>query len=411
MLGVKTNKGDTMNGAAITVTQLNKYVRSILEGDSNLKSVFVTGEISNFKINSYSGHIYLTLKDENAAVKSVMFKSSASRLKFLPEEGMKVICRGYVTMYERDGAYQLYINDMQPDGAGSIAIAFEQLKQKLGAEGLLSVENKKTLPKFPTKIAIITSETGAAVHDMINVLSRRWPIASLLMCPVSVQGEFAAPQMIEALRKVNSFTDCDLIIIGRGGGSAEDLWCFNDEALAREIFKSNIPVISAVGHETDFTICDFVADMRAPTPSAAAEIAVPEISEVYSYFTAFDLKAEACVLGVYKDLSLRLDNMLERPIFSKKAGLIEPLEQKYKLLKERFGSQYERFFLKHENSLVGLVSKLSALNPAATLERGFSITSKNKKIVKSITQISVGDSVDIKLNDGSLKCIVNDVNT
>ena len=399
-----------MNGAAITVTQLNKYVRSILEGDSNLKSVIVTGEISNFKINSYSGHMYLTLKDENAAVKAVMFKSSASHLKFSPEEGMRVICRGYVTMYERDGAYQLYINDMQPDGAGSIAIAYEQLKQKLSAEGLFNAENKKPLPKFPTKIAIITSETGAAVHDMINVLSRRWPVASLLMCPVSVQGELAAPQMIEALRKVNELTDCDLIIIGRGGGSAEDLWCFNDEALARELFISNIPVISAIGHETDFTICDFVADMRAPTPSAAAEIAVPEISEVYSYFTAFDLKVEACVLGLYRDLSLRLDNLLERPIFSKKAGLIEPLEQKYKLLTERFGSQYERLFLKHENCLIGLVSKLSALNPAATLERGFSITSKNRKIVKSITQISAGDSVEVKLNDGTFDCTVNNVN-
>ena len=225
-----------MNGQMITVSQLNRYVKSVLDNDFNLKSVFVTGEISNLKVNSFSGHMYFTLKDENAAVKSVMFKSSAVRLRFIPTEGMKVICRSSVTIYERDGAYQLYVNDMQPDGAGAIAIAFEQLKEKLSKECLFAAEFKKAIPKFPKRIAVVTSETGAAVQDMISILGRRWPLASVLMCPVKVQGDGSAGQMIEALDKVNERDDCDVIIIGRGGGSAEDLWCFNDENLARCIY-------------------------------------------------------------------------------------------------------------------------------------------------------------------------------
>lgn len=399
-----------MNGAAISVTQLNKYVRSILEGDFNLRSVIVTGEISNFKLNSFSGHMYFTLKDENAAVKSVMFKSSASRLKFLPEEGMKVICRGYVTMYERDGAYQLYVNDMQPDGAGSIAIAFEQLKVRLTLEGLFDSEHKSNLPKFPKKIAIVTSNTGAAIHDMLNVLSRRWPIATIVMCPVSVQGDEAPPQMINAIRKIEQYTDCDLIIIGRGGGSAEDLWCFNDEQLARTIYNCNIPIISAVGHETDFTICDFVADLRAPTPSAAAELAVPDIGEVYSLFSGFEIELEQRIFRLFNDLEQKLLFLTKRPVFTNKLSVFEPTKHKLTTLNGELNITFERVISKYENKCLNSIAKLSALNPAATLQRGFSITSKNSKTIKSVKEISVNDKINVKLSDGDLKCTVNDIN-
>lgn len=398
-----------MNGAVVTVSQLNKYVRSLLEGDGNLRSVIVSGEISNLKVNSYSGHMYLTLKDDNAAVKAVMFKSSAVRLKFLPQEGMKVICRGSVTVYERDGAYQLYINDMQPDGAGSIALAFEQLKAKLSAEGLFDASQKQKLPRFPSKLAIITSDTGAAVHDMMSVLGRRWPMCSLVMCPVAVQGEHAVPQMIEAMTLVQEKTDCDLIIIGRGGGSAEDLWCFNDERLARAVFDCKIPVISAVGHETDFTICDLVADMRAPTPSAAAELAVPEISEIYSFFSAADMALEASVNAVINNLSVRLDNLTGRSVFTKKYGFIEPLSLRLDSINSKLDGVFTSKFSKFETGYIGLTSKLDALSPVKTLLRGFSIAEKGGRPVKTVNELSVGDRIMIKLSDGSADCTVNSI--
>ena len=398
-----------MNGAVITVSQLNRYVKSLLDGDTVLRSVIVSGELSNFKLNSYSGHMYMTLKDENAAVKAVMFKSSAARLKFAPQEGMKVICRGSVTVYERDGAYQLYISDMQPDGAGSIAVAFEQLKARLSAEGLFDSKNKRAIPHFPKKIAIITSETGAAVHDMMNILGRRWPIATLVMCPVSVQGELAAPQMISALKKVNDCTDCDVIIIGRGGGSAEDLWCFNDEMLARAVRYSEIPVISAGGHETDFTICDFAADLRAPTPSAAAELAVPEISEIYSYLTSFDIAMEAAVMTMLNNYGLSLKLLTDRAVFTRKFGFIEPLELKLDSEMTALSRGYDSILTKSNARIEGLVSKLDAFNPAKTLMRGFSIAEKNGSVIRRTDEVGVGDSIDVRLSDGRLECTVEKV--
>lgn len=398
-----------MNGTVITVSQLNRYVHSVLESDQTLKNVIVSGEISNLKINSFSGHIYLTLKDSNAAVKAVMFKSAAARLKFTPKEGMKVICRGQVTVYERDGVYQLYISDMQPDGAGSIAIAFEQLKSKLSAEGLFDPAHKQPLPKFPRKIAVITSETGAAVQDMISVIGRRWPVATLLMCPVSVQGDLAPAQMIGALKKVNVYTDCDVIIIGRGGGSTEDLWCFNNEQLARAVFESRIPVISAVGHETDFTICDFVADLRAPTPSAAGEIAVPEISEIYSYFTAADMRLENAVFKKYSDNLNAYKNLSERPVFTKKTGFIEPLELRLDSLASKIKNSFNSIVLKSESRLKKSVASLVGLNPTAVLLRGYSISAKNGKTVKSVKTLKSGDTLSLIFADGEAECTVNKI--
>lgn len=398
-----------MNGALITVSQLNRYVKSVLDGDPNLKNVFVAGEISNFKINSFSGHMYFTLKDENAAVKSVMFKSNVSRLRFLPQEGMMVICRGTVTMYERDGAYQLYVSDLQPDGEGAIALAFNQLKEKLGKEGLFDAERKKPIPQFPQKIAVITSETGAAVHDMISVIGRRWPLAALVMCPVKVQGEGAAEQMCSALQYVNANTDCDVIIIGRGGGSAEDLWCFNDESLARCIAASKIAVISAVGHETDFTICDFAADLRAPTPSAAAELAVPDIGEVYNSFLALEQRMYTKLKAYIDTSENKLSGLISRRVLSDPLAITDLFSLRLDGLKARLDASFLQATSSVSDKVASLTAKLDALNPAKILLRGYSITESKGNAVKSVKELNPGDRVKIIVSDGTAVCTVENV--
>lgn len=398
-----------MERALITVTQLNKYVKSLIDGDFNLKTVFVQGEISNLKINSFSGHIYFTLKDANANVKAVMFKSYASRLRFLLEEGMQVICNGSVTVYERDGAYQLYVSDIQPNGAGSIAIAFEQLKSKLSNEGLFDNERKRPIPKFPKKIAVITSATGAAVQDMISVIGRRWPLATLVMCPVKVQGSDASIHLVDSLNKVNSLTDCDVIIIGRGGGSTEDLWCFNDEMLARTIANSKIPVISAVGHETDFTICDFVADLRAPTPSAAAELAVPDISEISNIIKTCVHRMNNTVNSYVNILSNRLSSLIECKSLTDPFNTVNQYSLRLDNLKSRLDNKFLKSNSEYLNKLTSLTAKLDALNPAKTLLRGYSITKKDNVIVKSVNTLSKNDKIQILLSDGKANCTVDNV--
>ncbi len=395
-----------MNGNIITVSQLNRYVKSVLDSDVNLKSIFLVGEISNFKINSFSGHAYFTLKDESSSIKAVMFKSSSMRLKFIPSDGMKVICRGDVNLYERDGAYQFYVGDMQPDGAGSIAIAFEQLKEKLSKEGLFDPSRKRELPQFPKKIAVITSATGAAVQDMINVLGRRWPVASLLMCPVKVQGEGSAEQMIEALKKVNN-TDCDVIIIGRGGGSVEDLWCFNDENLARAVSNSKIPVISAVGHETDFTICDFAADLRAPTPSAAAELAVPDITEVMAYILGINARLSTFINSRLNSLEQKYASLINRPVLSNPYSTVDSLGLRLDGLKSRLDVMFNKNTADVDNKITELMAKLDALNPAKILLRGYSIAEINGETVNSVEQLNVGDKFKLTLSDGCAECTVN----
>ena len=398
-----------MSSSVISVSQLNKYVHSLIDGDANLKSLFLSGEISNLKINSFSGHMYFTLKDDQAAVKAVMFKWAASRIKFLPQDGMKVICRCDVTMYEKDGVYQINVGDMQPDGAGSIAIAFEQLKAKLEAEGLFDVSKKQRLPLFPKKIAVITSDTGAAVRDMISVISRRWPLTTILMCPTSVQGDGAAEKLSATIEKVNNFTDADVIIIGRGGGSTEDLWCFNDEGLARTISISKIPVVSAVGHETDFTICDFVADLRAPTPSAAAELVVPDIAAVYNTVSVFENRLKNALFSEIKAKENKLNSLLDRPIIKNKQSFTDNLALKLDNLYSRFTASFDKKISTVNQHLAVYISKLDALNPANILLRGFSIAEKDGKLLKSINELSKGDKLSVKLSDGSAECIVNDI--
>ena len=294
------------NGVVLSVSQLNRYIKSIIEQDMNLQTVFVEGEISNFTNHYKTGHYYMTIKDDSSSIKAVMFRTANMRLKFMPENSMKVIIRGRVSVFERDGQYQLYIDDMQPDGTGALSLAFEQLKERLAKEGLFDSEKKKSIPAYPMRVGVVTSPTGAAIRDIINVISRRFPLAELVLCPVAVQGDYAAPQIKAAIELFNVEKAADVLIVGRGGGSVEELWAFNEEIVARAVAASEIPVISAVGHETDFTICDFAADLRAPTPSAAAELAVPDT-----------LQQKEMLLSAFR----RMDSAVSDKIASQRAKL------------------------------------------------------------------------------------------
>lgn len=389
----------SVSPTVFSVTELNNYVKRILDNDENLKNVFVTGEISNFK-NHYSGHMYMTIKDEGGAIKAVMFSSYASRLKFVPENGMKVIIFGSVSLYNKDGSYQLYITDMQPDGVGALNLAYEQLKEKLQNEGLFNAEFKKPIPEFPQKIGVMTAPDGAAVRDIFSILKRRYPVAEIVFCPVAVQGERAAPEIAKAIKLFNEQNAADVLIVGRGGGSLEDLWAFNEEIVARAIFESKIPVISAVGHETDFTIADFVSDLRAPTPSAAAELAVPDI---------FELKSE--LLGLKQHLSVLMRNMLtgekERlENFEKQITILSP-SNKIINSRQELSNLYEKVVnsinlkLNDEKAKISLLSsKLNALSPLEVLSRGYSISYKNEMPIKSVGDVKTGDNIKIRVTDG-----------
>ena len=389
----------SVSPTVFSVTELNNYVKRILETDENLKNVFVTGEISNFK-NHYSGHMYMTIKDEGGAIKSVMFSSYASRLKFVPENGMKVIIFGSVSLYNKDGTYQLYITDMQPDGVGALNLAYEQLKEKLQNEGLFNADLKKPIPQFPQKIGVMTAPDGAAVRDIFSVLKRRYPVAEIVFCPVAVQGATAAPEIAKAIKLFNEKNAADVLIVGRGGGSLEDLWAFNEEVVARAIFESQIPVISAVGHETDFTIADFVADLRAPTPSAAAELAVPDI---------FELKSD--LLGLKQHLLVLMRNKIytekeKLENFEKQITILNP-SNKIKNSRQELSNFYEKVVnlmtlkMNDEKAKISLLSsKLNALSPLEVLSRGYSISYKNETPIKSINDVNVGDNIRIRVTDG-----------
>ena len=389
----------SVSPTVFSVTELNNYVKRILDNDENLKNVFVTGEISNFK-NHYSGHMYMTIKDEGGAIKAVMFSSYASRLKFVPENGMKVIIFGSVSLYNKDGSYQLYITDMQPDGVGALNLAYEQLKEKLQNEGLFSTEHKKPIPQFPEKIGVMTAPDGAAVRDIFSVLKRRYPVAEIVFCPVAVQGASAAPEIAKAIKLFNEQNAADVLIVGRGGGSLEDLWAFNEEIVARAIFQSQIPVISAVGHETDFTIADFVADLRAPTPSAAAELAVPDI---------FELKSD--LLGLKQHLSVLMRNLVESEKekvenIQKQVTILSPAN-KIKNSRQELSNLYEKAVnlvtlkINDEKTKISLLSsKLNALSPLHVLSRGYSISYNNDLPIKSVNDVKSGDNIKIRVTDG-----------
>ncbi len=398
-----------MNLSALTVKQLNLYVRSLLEGDPRLISVLVKGEISNFKNHYASGHLYFTLKDNDAAIRCVMFRTNAARLKFALSDGMQVILRGKASIYEKDGQYQFYCEEAYPIGEGDISLKFEQTKQKLEAEGLFSPDNKRPLPPFPEKIAVITSETGAAVQDILNILSRRWDLAEIILCPVSVQGENAVPEMLSALDRVYSLGKADVIIIGRGGGSKEDLWAFNDEALARKIYESPVPVISAVGHETDFTICDFVADLRAPTPSAAAELAVSDKKEIALRLENYKTRLNNLLISKYNLKKAQFEKAsnseyFKNPqdaIFNKRYLELDRLAEK---AKHSLNLKTEAF----KSKLGAYAEKLDALSPLKVISRGFAAVENENGLIISIESIEKGDSLKLSFADGYADCFVQE---
>ena len=392
-----------------TVSQLNNYVKTMIDSDPCLTYIYVVGEISNFTNHYKTGHFYLTLKDSSCAIKAVMFRSNAARIKFEPQNGMKVICRGRASLFERDGSFQFYIDEMQPDGAGALQVAFEQLCEKLKNEGLFDEAHKKPIPKFPERIAVITSPTGAAVQDIKNVISRRCPCVEVVMCPVLVQGDGAAAQLCEAVEKVNELNCADVIIIGRGGGSIEDLWAFNDETLARTIFNSKIPMISAVGHEIDFTVCDFVSDLRAPTPSAGAELAVPDINDVRFMLS----RLEGGVLSAYGN---RISNLRSRVKLSAESYVLKNPENYISALRERLNfnstkmkSSYSNRLSESREAFAALCAKLDAMSPLATIARGYSVTYVDKKPIKSVDEVNLNDCLNVKLVDGVINCTVNNV--
>lgn len=397
-----------MKSYVYTVTQVNRYIKQLLENDVFLHDVFVEAEISNFKAHG-SGHLYFTLKDENAAIAAVMFRSSAEKLKFRPENGMKVTVYGYISLYEKTGQYQLYAQIMEPAGKGALYLAYEQLKERLEKAGVFDKKHKKPIPAFPKCVAVITSPTGAAVRDIIQIAHRRNPSVEIVVRPVLVQGVNAAPDIVQALKEVNEWGGADTIIVGRGGGSIEDLWAFNEESVARAIFESKIPVISAVGHETDFTIADFIADMRAPTPSAAAELAVPEAR-------GFNDTIKACLDRMNLSISKRLrenrlifDRLINTNFFKYPLAEINNNEMYvydlYKRLERCINTKYDRAQLE----LNALTGSIESKSPLKIMQKGYSLVyDEDEHLVKSVSQVKGGESVSIRLSDGSIKARIEE---
>ena len=395
--------------AVFSVTQLNEYIKMTLESSPVLQSVYLRGEISNLKSNYSSGHMYFSLKDESSSLRAVMFRFSAARLKFMPESGMKVVVHGKISSYTVSGDCQIIIDDMQPDGAGALAVAFEQLKRKLSGEGLFDTARKKPIPKFPKSVGVITSASGAALHDIINVSGRRCPSTEIIIYPSYVQGELAPRSLTGGILFFNNRHKVDVIIIGRGGGSAEDLWCFNDETLARAIADSEIPVISAVGHETDFTICDFVSDLRAPTPSAAAELAFPDTSEILNRVKTLKIKSEN---ALNRRIS-RLEGGLE--VMKKSVELHSPIrrlgerESALAILKNRLDSAQRSKLERVEAEFRMLCTRLESANPLAVLSHGYGMVEDGEgKLISSAHDVMAGDTIVVKLSDGEISATVND---
>ncbi len=398
-----------MEKQILSVTQVNTYIQSLMNQDALLESLCVRGEISNFKVYP-SGHLYFSLKDAEGALRCVMFKSSAMRLRFRPENGMKVLAFGRISVFPRDGAYQLYCASLTPDGVGDLHVAFEQLKAKLAAEGLFAPEHKKPIPKYPKTIAIITSSAGAAVHDMLRILKKRYPLAKVRLLAVRVQGKEAPAELCGAIRYVNKWDLADLIITGRGGGSIEDLWAFNDERLARTIYDSRIPVISAVGHEPDVTISDYVADLRAATPSNAAELAVPDQEELTHQLAAMLSSMEATVRKQVKLQRQRLQVLAAaRPLQSPTAYL----DEKRLLLdhcQRRLCAAQEQRISRAHRLCVGLAAALDAMSPLKVLTRGYTMANTGDgKLLKSVTQVSVGDPFLLRMEDGTIHATVDKI--
>jgi len=393
-----------MEPLVATVSQLNSFMKRVVDGQTAINDIWVKGEISNFK-EHYSGHLYITLKDEGGVLKAVMFKSSATGLAFTPEDGMKVLARGRIGVYEQGGTYQLYINEMTPDGVGELYVAYEQLKRKLEEEGLFDQKFKKPIPKYPEKIGVVTATTGAAVKDIINIITRRYPYCEIIIYPSLVQGAGAKENIVEAIEYFNEHNLCDTLIVGRGGGSIEDLWAFNEEIVARAIFASKIPIISAVGHETDFTIADFVSDLRAPTPSAAAEIAVPSQLELAAGIESMRARIKTAEINYIKNLRLYTEKLKPK----NPQNLIDDMRQRVDNLLHQAEKGYSLTFKEKQKVMSELCAKLDALSPLSVLKRGYSVAENEEgQIVKSAKGLYVGENLLLTLSDGKIKCEVKE---
>ncbi len=443
-----------MKNPYLSVQALTKYVKRKFDADPHLRQVYVKGELSNVNHHT-SGHLYFTLKDNRSQIRSVMFRMNASQLKFIPKSGMNVLITGDVTVYEASGQYQLYAKDMQPDGIGALYLAFAQLKEKLEKEGLFKEQWKQPLPLFPKNIGIITAQTGAAIQDIYSTISRRYPLANMILLPATVQGEHAAPSIVRAIEQANFYADFDVLIVGRGGGSIEDLWAFNEESVARAIFSSKIPIISAVGHETDTTIADFVSDKRAPTPTAAAELAVPAREDLMervldrkrSLYRSFSYQVkheQKRLLTLQQSYPLQYPERLYRPFIEKHLQLEERLQRSaetltnrdevslnhlmtrlqhyspvnavntYKrelaLFTKRLHTTTQHELTKHEKHFSSTVRILSSLNPLHVIERGYSIVYQNEQVQKSVNDLEVGSTIQVQMQDGQAEAVIQSVN-
>ena len=413
-----------MNEKYITVTQLTRYIKYKIDNDTNLNEVFLKGEISNFKAHS-RGHFYFTIKDENSRINAIMFSSATKKVKFTPQDGMKVLVTGKISVFEANGGYQIYVSDMLEDGIGNLYIAYEQLKKKLELEGLFNKEYKKAIPKIPTRIGVITAPTGAAIKDIISTIKRRWPLVEVYLFPALVQGAAAKEDIARQIENAKDY-NLDTLIVGRGGGSIEDLWAFNEEIVARAIFNCNIPVISAVGHEIDFTIADFVADLRAPTPTGAAELAVPQIADVKNYLNQLKIRISKTMQHKLNIEKQRLLEITDRYIFKNPINIYQVKEQQFDNLIDRLKYSAtsllnikEKKLINIKNSYVltkpfsiidnksnkylQLISKLETLSPLETIKRGYTITKKDNKVITSVNQVKKKDQLDLSLTDGNIK--------
>ena len=399
---------DRENTEVFSVSGLNNYIKNIFENNRTLSSVTVKGEISNFT-NHRSGHLYFSLKDGEGQIRAVMFRSKAASLKFMPESGMTVVVHGSVTVYPRDGSYQIYVNSMQPDGIGALYLAYEQLKARLADEGLFDKEHKRLIPEIPERIGVITSPTGAAVRDIINVTGRRFPKAELFIYPALVQGEGAENSLFKALDYLDRSGLCDVIIIGRGGGSIEDLWAFNSEKLARRIYEATTPIISAVGHETDFTICDFVADMRAPTPSAAAEIAVPDRRELMMRLVAFDNRLVLALDQRVTRAREKLERLIEGAERSNISNLVSLRKDEVMRLSDKAILLINTHLERARDRFAASVGKTNVLSPLSILSRGYSIAEFNGRVVNSTDKLTAGDELELIMSDGRVDVTVTNV--
>ena len=398
-----------MEENVLSVTELNQRVKLLIDGDPVLSGVYVRGELSNYKIYP-SGHHYFTLKDADSSLRCVMFRGSAAKLRFRPESGMGVTAFGRVSVYPRDGAYQLYVEELMPEGMGDLQVAFEQLKEKLRGEGLFDGAHKKPLPEFPQKIAVITSSAGAAVHDIIRILGKRWPTAEVLLLPVRVQGAEAPPEIAGAIKYANRHHVADVIITGRGGGSIEDLWAFNDERVARAIYDSEIPVISAVGHEPDVTISDYVADVRAATPSNAAELAVPDRAEIAELLANLDIRRSQAMKKKLAELSSRLADLESRRVMQSPAAYLDTKKLELDRASDRLVSAFQSITAQRRREYVRLAASLDAMSALKVLSRGYAIAqTEDGAVLKSVNQAAKGEKITVELGDGSLGCRIENV--